>query len=62
VGVPIAISQNVTTSYPIAVVKSTTNEPLARAWIAYVLSPTAQNLLHQAGFCLPLDGHGPCGR
>jgi len=50
VGVPIAASQNVTTSYPIAVVKSTTDRTLARAWIAYVLGPTGQSVLRQASF------------
>ena len=49
-GVPIPASVNVTTSYPIAVVKSTRNTSLAQAWIAYVLSPTAQNVLRQASF------------
>jgi len=52
-GVPIPSSLNVTTSYPIAVVKSTNNKPLARAWIAFVLSPTAQKVLHQASFLPP---------
>ncbi len=50
VGVPIAPSQNVTTSYPIAVVKGTTNRTLAGAWIAYVLGPTGQSVLRQASF------------
>ena len=52
-GVPVPSSLNVTTSYPIAVVKSTKNKPLAQAWIAFVLSPTAQNVLHQASFLPP---------
>jgi molybdate transport system substrate-binding protein len=52
-GVPIPSSVNVTTSYPIAVIKSTKNKPLAQAWIAYVLSPTAQKVLHQASFLPP---------
>ncbi len=50
VGVPITPSQNVTTSYPIAVVKGTTNRTVARAWIAYVLGPTGQSVLRQASF------------
>ncbi len=54
-GVPIPSSVNVTTSYPIAVVKSTKNKPLAQAWIAFVLSPSAQKVLHQASFLPPLD-------
>lgn len=50
VGVPIPASQNVPTSYPIAMVKTTTNKTLSRAWIAYVLSPTGQAVLRQASF------------
>ncbi len=50
VGVPIPPTQNVTTSYPIAVVKSTTEPALAEAWIAYVLGPTGQSVLRQASF------------
>lgn len=52
-GVPIPSSVNVTTSYPIAVVKSTKNKSLAQAWIAFVLSPAAQKVLHQASFLPP---------
>ncbi len=50
VGIPIPTSQNVTTSYPIAVVKTTKDLALARAWIAYVLGPTGQKVLRQASF------------
>ena len=50
VGVPIPPAQNVTTSYPIGVVKSTTNRALAEAWIAYVLGPVGQSVLRQASF------------
>ena len=50
VGIPIPVSQNVTTSYPIAVLKTTKNADLARAWVAYVLGPTGQKVLHQASF------------
>jgi molybdate transport system substrate-binding protein len=50
VGVPIPPAQNVTTSYPIAVVKSTTDRALAEAWIAYVLGPVGQPVLRQASF------------
>jgi molybdate transport system substrate-binding protein len=52
-GVPIPSSLNVTTSYPIAVVRSTKNKPLAQAWIAFVLSPTAQKVLRRASFLPP---------
>ena len=50
VGVPIPPSQNVTTSYPIALVKGTTDRTLAQAWIAYVLGPTGQSVLRRASF------------
>ena len=50
VGIPIAASVNVTTSYPIAVLKATKNRSLARAWVAYVLGPTGQRVLRAASF------------
>ncbi len=50
VGIPIPAAQNVPTSYPIAVVKTTTNRSLAEAWIAYVLGPIGQSALRQASF------------
>jgi molybdate transport system substrate-binding protein len=53
VGVPIPASQNVTTSYPIAVVRSSKNKSLALAWIAYVLGPTGQSALRAASFLPP---------
>jgi molybdate transport system substrate-binding protein len=53
VGVPISPAQNVTTSYPIAVVKSTTDRALAEAWIAYVRGPVGQSVLRQASFLPP---------
>lgn len=49
-GVPIPAAQNVSTSYPIAVVKTTTDPTLARAWMAYVLGPTGQSVLRRASF------------
>jgi molybdate transport system substrate-binding protein len=52
-GIPIPPSQNVTTSYPIAVVKASTNRALAGAWVAYVLGPTGQSVLRRAGFLPP---------
>jgi molybdate transport system substrate-binding protein len=54
VGVPIPVSLNVTTRYPIAVVRSTTNRTVAQAWITYVLSPAGQRVLRQASFLPPL--------
>jgi molybdate transport system substrate-binding protein len=53
VGIPIPASLNVTTSYPIAVVKSTKNRTLSLAWIAYVLGPTGQKELRAASFLPP---------
>jgi molybdate transport system substrate-binding protein len=53
VGVPIAPAENVATSYPIAVVKSTKNRSLAEAWIAYVLGPVGQSVLRKASFLPP---------
>jgi molybdate transport system substrate-binding protein len=53
VGVPIPPAQNVATSYPIAVVKTTTNRALAEAWIAYVLGPVGQSVLKKASFLPP---------
>jgi molybdate transport system substrate-binding protein len=50
VGVPIPPSENVSTSYPIAVVRATKNRSLALAWIAYVLGPTGQGVLLAASF------------
>jgi molybdate transport system substrate-binding protein len=50
VGIPIPAADNVTTSYPIAVVKSTENPKLAQAWIAFVLGPTGQKVLRQDSF------------
>ena len=50
VGVPIPASVNVTTSYPIAAIKSTKDKSLTLAWIAYVLGPTGQKVLRTAGF------------
>ena len=57
VGVPIPASVNVTTSYPIAVVKSTKNQVAGPAWIAYVLGPTGQKVLQPGQLpARPLSG------
>jgi len=53
VAVPITGAQNVITSYEIAQVKGSKNGTLAQAWIAYVLSPTGQDVLKAAGFLPP---------
>jgi molybdate transport system substrate-binding protein len=50
VGIPIPTAKNVSTSYPIAVVKGTQNLALAQAWIAYVQGPTGQRVLQAASF------------
>lgn len=42
--------ENVITSYPIGLVKATTNRALAQAWISYVLGPSGQRALRLAGF------------
>ncbi len=53
VAVPVPASQNVTTSYPIGIVKGTADRALAEAWIAYVVGPTGQAALRQASFLPP---------
>jgi molybdate transport system substrate-binding protein len=53
VGIPIPASMNVTTSYPIAAIKTTQDKALSAAWIAYVLGPTGQKVLRAASFLPP---------
>ncbi len=53
VAVPIPPSQNVTTSYPISVLTTTTDHALATAWVAYVLGPVGRATLHRAEFLPP---------
>jgi molybdate transport system substrate-binding protein len=53
VAVPIAPSQNVTTSYPIGVLTTTTDRSLASAWVAYVLGPVGRAALQRAHFLPP---------
>lgn len=53
VGVPIPAAQNASTTYPIAVLSGSSNVPLARAWVAYVLSAAGQQVLRAAGFSAP---------
>ena len=50
VGVPIPRSQNVTTSYPVAILRSTSDPTLARAWLDYVLGPVGTAALRIAHF------------
>lgn len=49
-GVPIPLSQNVTTSYPIAVLSPSSDAALARAWVAFVLGPVGSAALSRAHF------------
>ncbi|MGH9081615.1 MAG: molybdate ABC transporter substrate-binding protein [Acidimicrobiales bacterium] len=51
--VPIPASKNIITSYPIAVVRGTSNASLAKAWIGLVTGPTGQKVLGAAGFLPP---------
>jgi len=53
VGVAIPKSQNAVTSYPIAVLRTTSDPQLARAWMAYVLGPVGVRALLQAHFLPP---------
>jgi molybdate transport system substrate-binding protein len=49
-GVLIPAANNVTATYPLVAVKSTTNSVVANAFIAYVLSATGQSTLKTFGF------------
>jgi molybdate transport system substrate-binding protein len=51
--VAIPAAQNVIATYPIAVIKTSTNPATAQAFIAYVLSPAGQATLAAAGFLPP---------
>jgi molybdate transport system substrate-binding protein len=44
---------NVVATYPIAVVKATTNRSAAAAFVAFVLAADGQRLLREAGFAAP---------
>jgi len=52
-GVEIPSDQNVTATYPIAVVKASKNQQLAQAWVDYVASGQGQAFLKDAGFLPP---------
>jgi molybdate transport system substrate-binding protein len=52
-GVAIPASENASTLYPIATVSSSTHQAEAQAFVAYVLSPTGQQVLAAAGFQAP---------
>ncbi|MCU1351323.1 MAG: molybdenum transporter, periplasmic molybdate-binding protein [Acidimicrobiales bacterium] len=51
--VAIPAARNVQASYPIAVVKASSHQATARAFVAYVLSPSGQAVLREAGFLAP---------
>lgn len=53
-GVPIPASQNVTTTYPIAVVADSRQQAAAKAFVDYVrFTPSAQGILRAWGFAKP---------
>jgi len=52
-GVTIPASQNASTLYPIATISSSKEMAIARAFVAYVLSPAGQQVLAAAGFEKP---------
>lgn len=52
-GVPIPTAQNVRAEYPIAVVRSTANAGVARAFQRFVLSASGQAILRRFGFLAP---------
>ena len=53
-GVPIPSSQNVTTTYPIAVVADSRQQSAAKAFVDFVrFTPSAQGILRAWGFAKP---------
>jgi molybdate transport system substrate-binding protein len=52
-GVTIPASENASTLYPIATIRSSKHQPEAQAFAAYVLSPAGQKVLKAAGFQSP---------
>jgi molybdate transport system substrate-binding protein len=52
-GVPIPAEYNVVAVYPTAVLSDTINQPLADAFLAYLLGPQGQAALQQSGFVSP---------
>ena len=52
-GVSIPASDNATTTYPIAALTHSTEQSIAQAFVAYVLSPTGEQVLKAAGFEQP---------
>lgn len=52
-GVTIPAGVNASTTYPISVLKHSSNKDLAQAWVSYVLSSDGQKALQAAGFSSP---------
>ncbi len=52
-GIPIPPASNVSTTYPIVVVNTAQNHPLAASFVAFVLSDNGRKALAAAGFGLP---------
>jgi molybdate transport system substrate-binding protein len=52
-GVTIPASDNATTTYPIAALTHSQEQSIAQAFVAYVLSPTGEQVLKAAGFEQP---------
>jgi molybdate transport system substrate-binding protein len=52
-GVTIPADVNATTTYPIAALTHSTEQSIAQAFVAYVLSPTGEQVLKAAGFESP---------
>jgi molybdate transport system substrate-binding protein len=52
-GVTIPADENATTTYPIAALTHSTEQSIAQAFVAYVLSPTGEQVLKAAGFEQP---------
>jgi ABC-type molybdate transport system substrate-binding protein len=51
--VTISASDNASTLYPIAALTHSTEQSIAQAFVAYVLSPTGEQVLKAAGFEQP---------
>jgi molybdate transport system substrate-binding protein len=52
-GVTISASDNASTLYPIATLTHSREQSIARAFVAYVLSPSGEQVLKAAGFGQP---------
>lgn len=52
-GIEIPAAQNATTQYPIATLTGSQDADLAKAFVAYVLSPAGRAVLTDAGFAAP---------